>query len=242
MKIVVGVVVYNEEEKITRVIKRFSSGLGDEIIVVDDCSTDKSLDNILKAIKSKRGIRFKIIRHNKNMGVGASIRDVINYGIKYKFDICVIMAGNGKDDPAEIPKLTRPIIEKDYDYIQGSRFLKGGSYKHLPLFRQFLIRGFTLIFSAVAWRKLTDTSNGFKAYKLSIFADKRININQAWLNSYELETYLHYKVATLGYKMKEIAVSKDYLPYVKNYSKMRPIIDWWKFFRPLILLKFGLKR
>ena len=71
--------------------------------------------------------------------------------------------------------------------------------------------------------------------------DKRININQDWLDRYELETYLHVKVITLGYKIKEVAVSKNYLPSINNYSKMRPFIDWWKLSRPVFLLKFGFK-
>ena len=85
------------------------------------------------------------------------------------------------------------------------------------------------------------STNGFRAYKLSLFKDKRININQEWLDRYELETYLHFKVLTLGYKVKEIPVSKDYLSGVKKYSKIRPVFDWWKMIRPIFLLKFGIK-
>lgn len=89
--------------------------------------------------------------------------------------------------------------------------------------------------------KSTDSSNGFRAYKLSLFKDKRINVFQDWLDRYELETYLHYKVLTLGYKVLEVPVSKDYLPGIRKYSKIRPVIDWWKMARPLFLLKLGLK-
>jgi glycosyltransferase involved in cell wall biosynthesis len=87
----------------------------------------------------------------------------------------------------------------------------------------------------------TDTSNGFRAYKLTIFKNKNININQSWLDRYELETYIHYKVITLGYKICEVPVSKNYLPGVKNYSKIRPVIDWWRMMRPLFYLKLGIK-
>jgi dolichol-phosphate mannosyltransferase len=104
-----------------------------------------------------------------------------------------------------------------------------------------MIKGFTFLVWISTGFYGSDASNGFRAYKLSIFNDKRININQSWLNRYEFETYLHFKVITLRYKVHEVPVSKDYLSDVKNYSKMKPILDWWKMLRPLVLLKTHLK-
>ncbi len=243
MKVIVGVVFYNELENLPFLLPKFANlnfKFPFQVLFLNDGSTDGS-DKIIKDFIKKHGSRFKILSHKTNQGVGAAIRRIIHYGLDHQFETGVIMAGNGKDGPGEIPQLITPIIKEDYDYIQGSRFLQGGSFKNLPFFRKLLIKGFTLIMFLFTGAKLTDATNGFKAYKLSIFNDNRINLNQNWLNRYELETYLHYKVITLGYKMKEVAVSKDYLKGVKRYSKIKPIIDWWKLARPVFLLKFNLK-
>lgn len=241
-KVLVGIVVYNEEGKIEIVLKRLEKIVdtkGYKIVFVNDHSNDNSLSLIQSF--AKKYPQVLIINNTQNSGVGKSIRKVITYGRKHKFDICVIMAGNGKDNPSEIDKLLSPIHKNDIDYVQGSRFLNGGSFNNLPLPRKFMIKGFTFIVKIFTGYYGTDASNGFRAYKLAIFDDKRINLEQSWLNRYELETYLHYKVTTLGYKITEVPVSKNYLPSVRNYSKIKPFIDWWKMIRPLFLLKIRLK-
>ncbi len=76
---------------------------------------------------------------------------------------------------------------------------------------------------------LTDVTNGFRAYKTSIFKDERINIWQSWLNGYELEYYIHYKILTLGYKFREVPVSKIYPQDLsEGYSKVHPIKNFYK--------------
>ncbi len=243
-KIVIGIVFYNESQNITDLFSRIENlklKIHVKVLFVNDGSTDdtkKIIKNFLKRSKLKNVL---LLNSPKNIGVGAAIRRVINYGLKNRFDVCVIMAGNGKDNPLEIPVLLKPILKENFDYVQGSRFLAGGSFKNLPLLRKTLIKGFTFMVYLLTGFKSTDSSNGFRAYKLSLFKDKRINVFQDWLDRYELETYLHYKVLTLGYKVLEVPVSKDYLPGIRKYSKIRPVIDWWKMARPLFLLKLGLK-
>lgn len=244
-KAVIGAVFYNESTKIKELLDRFVKlklELPYKILFINDGSTDntkKIIEEFLKKSKIKNAL---LINNFQNKGVGAAIKKAIQYGLKKDYDICVIMAGNGKDNPLEIPLLLKPIIEEDFDYVQGSRFLSGGSFKNLPFVRKTLIRGFTFLVYLLTGFKSTDSSNGFRSYKLSLFQDRKINVFQNWLDRYELETYLHYKVITLGYKVTEVPVSKDYLPGVKKYSKIRPVVDWWKMVRPLFLLKLKLKK
>lgn len=243
-KILVGVVFYNEGGRIEFLLEKFKKlklRYLYKVLFLNDGSTDESVKVVREFIRINKTKNIEIASNRVNSGVGFAIRRIIHFGLENDFDICVIMAGNGKDNPLEIPLLLAPIIKNDYDYIQGSRFLKGGSFKNLPFLRKSMILAFTLLMSLVTGFKCTDSTNGFRAYKFSIFKDKKIKIDQDWLDRYELETYLHYKVITLGYKIKEVAVSKNYLPNVKNYSKIRPVIDWWKLARPIFLLKFGIK-
>lgn len=243
-KILIGVVVFNEADKISFLLEKFKSfklKFPYKILFLNDGSTDDSLKVIEIFLRKKKIKNLEIISHKQNLGVGAAIRSVIHFGLDHNFDICVIMAGNGKDNPAEIPKLINPIINDGFDYIQGSRFLMGGSFQNLPLGRRLLVKGFSFVTSLITGFWCSDSSNGFRAYKLSILRNREINFNQEWLDSYELEIYIHVKVITLGYKIKEVPVSKNYLPNVQNYSKMRPVFDWWRMSRPLILLKLGIK-
>jgi len=225
---------FNEAVRIRATLLKFTPGLVDEVVVVNDGSTDDT-----GAIAASMGAT--VITHKERMGVGEGIKDGIKLAIEKGYDIIVIMAGNGKDDPAEIPNLIKPIVTENYDYIQGSRFLPGGSYDNNPLFRRIAIRSFSLVWSVIMGIKITDITNGFRAYKTAIFANKEINIWQDWLGTYELEYYLHYNVIKHRYKVGEVPVSKNY-PSKTNYTKIKPFLDWWKIIKPLVYLTLGIKK
>jgi len=225
--------VYNEQDRIGVVLERFAPGLVDELVVIDDGSTDAT-PSILAASGAT------VIRHETRRGVGAGIRDGLDHLHARGFDAVVVLAGNGKDDPREIPLLTKPIEAGEADYVQGSRFLDGGSYRNLPPVRHAMIRAYTLLWSAASGRRLTDVTNGFRAYRLALLEDERVRIEQDWLDTYELEYYIHYKALSLGYRFREVAVSKNY-PTRKKYSKIRPFMDWWSIVKPILLLRSGIK-
>jgi dolichol-phosphate mannosyltransferase len=131
-------------------------------------------------------------------------------------------------------------VEEGYDYIQGSRYMKGGKWGNTPFYRVLLSKVFFLFSSLLVGKRFTDFTNGFRAYTKEFIKDERININQEWLNAYELEPYLHCKAVTLGYRVKEVPVTKIYPN--KKTSKIRPFIDWWKIIRPVIYLKLRIKK
>jgi dolichol-phosphate mannosyltransferase len=153
----------------------------------------------------------------------------------------VILAANGKDDPAEASRLIDKLRD-GYDYVQGSRFLReGGASVHLPTGRGLMIRGYTFLFRVLSGFPGTDVTNGYRAYRLALLDDPRIRIDQAWLDRYELEYYLHWKAITLGYRVVEVGVSKTYPKGGGNYSKIRRVRDWWSIVRPTLLLWLRLK-
>jgi dolichol-phosphate mannosyltransferase len=98
-----------------------------------------------------------------------------------------------------------------------------------------------LLFSLVAGKRVSESTNGFRAFRTALLQDRRINIWQEWLNEYELEPYLYYKVIKLGYKTTEVPVTKIYPPRELGYTKMQPISGWWSILRPLFLLGLGLR-
>ena len=190
MKVLVVAPVWNEEERIGEVIEGIPRESVDEILVIDDGSTD---DSVITA----REKGAQIIAHETNKGVGAAIRSGIHYGQKNNFDIIVIMSGGGKTPGEQIPRLIAPMVEDNYVFVQGSRYLQGGKRENLPLTRRVGTKGYSSLFTWCAGKKVTDGSSGFRAFRTSIFKDSRINIEQPWLDHYELEPYLYYKIILL---------------------------------------------
>ena len=241
-KILVCPIAFNEKIKIKSVIERFlkSRAYGKtDYLVMDDGSNDGTSE----AIAGYAGQGVKTLKHIQRSGVGAAIRTTIRYAQKNGYDVLAIMAGNDKDNPEEIPLVAGPVAEQGFDLVQGSRYLgKVGSGGDMPFYRKIATRVHPFLFSIFTGRKLTDTTNGFRAMRVKIFDDKRIDLDQEWLDTYELEPYVLYKVITLGYKFKEVSVTKIYpLKQLGGYTKMKPFVSWWSILRPLFYLRLGIK-
>lgn len=232
----------NNTRQLVRVLAKFREKTVDEICIVIDCATKKELEQVTE-VAAKNPIPVRIISRKKRTGVGAAIRDGIRYSIHERYDVAVIMAGNGKDQPNEITRLLTPILKEKYDYVQGSRFLNGGKRVKNPFLRGIFSRIYPVAWNLLTKSRCTDVTNGFRAYRLSLFSDKQINIGQSWLDGYELEYYIHYKVLTLGYKTTEVPVSKIYpFRHKGGYSNISPLHDWWNIVSPLLYLKIGVKK
>ena len=225
--------LFNERHAIAGLIPRVPSVIA-ETIVVDDGSDDGGPD-------LARAAGARVITQERRRGVGAAIRTGIEAARANGHSVVVVLAANGKDDPAEAPRLLDKLRE-GYDYVQGSRFLReGGASVHLPRGRGFMIRGYSFLFRVLSGFAATDITNGFRAYRLSVLDDPRIRIDQPWLDRYELEYYLQWKAITLGYRVIEVGVSKTYPKGGGNYSKIRRVVDWWSIVRPTLLLWLRLK-
>jgi dolichol-phosphate mannosyltransferase len=233
--------VYNEEAHIAALLDRFrpalDAGTVQEVVVVDDASTDET-PAILRRYPD-----MTVITQPTNRGIGCSIRVAYHRALERNYDIFLIMAGNGKDDPAQIGMLLAPILRGDADYVQGSRVLPGGQSLGLPRHRYLAMRIFSLVFSLMVRRHFSDCTNGFRAYRTAILRDDRIGWSQSWLGQgYELEYYIHYKVAQRGYRVTEVPVSKIYRRAPNgSYSKIR-WTDWPRMLRPLLYLRLGFRQ
>lgn len=236
-KIFVVLPAFNEEGKIGRVVAKVKNiNIVDEIVVIDDCSTDATYNEASSA-------GAVVIRQKKNMGVGAAIRSGINYGRENNFDICVILSGDDQHEPKEIKRVVGPIINNNYDFIQGSRRMKGGRVVDDRLFRRVTTQLYSLLFSLLVARRITDATNGFRAFKLSVFDNPEINIEQSWLDRYELEPYILFKVLkNKNIKIKEVPITIYYHGERKQFTKMKPFRDWWRLARPMIYLGLKLKK
>ncbi|HYV36727.1 MAG TPA: glycosyltransferase family 2 protein, partial [Gemmataceae bacterium] len=185
----------------------------------------------------------EVVSLGKVLGVGTALRVGLNKARAEGFDIAVIMAGNNKDNPAEIPRLLEPICEEACDLVIGSRFLQGGQYGgEMPMYRKFATRLHPWLMSRFTGKKLTETTNGFRAIRLSCLADPRLNLDQRWLDGYGLEVYLLYKMVVCGFRHTEVPCTKIYPPKKVGNTKMRPIVGWWDILRPVFMLGLGIKR
>lgn len=232
MKVLCVIPVYNEDTKLNVLIDQIKNNnhykYNLQYIFVNNGSSDNSFEIIKKS-----SIKYLTIKKNK--GVGYALMLGFLYAKKHNFNYVVHLAGNGKMNPGQIDRFLKLISKYNYDFLSGSRFLEGSSKKNNPLIRLILIKSFSTILSFILKRKITDTTCGFRCFNTKIFKNFKKNFFRKELFTYGYEYFSFGKVLhSKNIKFAEVPVSMDY-PSKVNYSKIRPILDWY------IILKYWIK-
>lgn len=202
------------------------AGTADAFLVVDDGSTDRTAE-------AAREEGAEVISLGRLFGVGSAIRRGYQEALSRGADVAVVLAGNDKDDPNEIPRLIEPILTDRADLVQGSRWLAGGRAGNTPLYRRFATRLHPFLFSLAAGRRMTDTTNGFRAIRRETLEALLPALADPRLDGYELEPFLLFAAIARGYRVVEVPVTKVYPPKEEGRTKMRPFVDWTNILKPI---------
>ncbi|MEW5894694.1 MAG: glycosyltransferase family 2 protein [Candidatus Omnitrophota bacterium] len=231
----VGICSLNEGEKIRRVVEKFNDYELYDVLIIDDGSDDGSIASM--ALNKN----VTVLRNQRTRGAGFGVRQILEFASDGGYEACLFVSGNDKDNPGDIAKVVAA-IEQGFDLVQGSRYLKGGGSGNMPVYRQLATRFVhPLLFSMLTARRITDSTNGFRGVRISLYRDLREDLKQSWLDQYELEPYLFYKAIRSGYRVCEVPVRKFYPPKQEGYTKMKPFSGWWSILRPLVLLGLRIK-
>lgn len=200
---------YDEEKNIGNVIKETSKYV-DKIVVIDDGSEDRTA-------KIAYDLGATVLQHKKNMGLGAAMRTGINYAKKIRPDILVTLDADGQHDPSDIPRLIKPILSGEADFVIGSRRLE--KCQHMKSINLIGNKILNLIVSIFIKEIIKDSQSGFRA------------LNQNSIMALSLEgdkTYVQEMIIELcikGYKIKEVFIKTN----KRNHGKSKVtsnIIDY----------------
>lgn len=233
--LVVVMASWNEAGKVGPGVAAVPRDIVDTVVVVDNGSEDGTAEEAREA-------GAVVISHPRNIGAGGGYRSGYWYGLKKGFDIVVELAGDNQDDPRDIPGVVDALIDGGYDYVHGSRWMQGGSQKNMTVSRIYLTKLYSWLFRRFFGKRMTDATNGFRAFEASLLEDERIDLWQEWLIEYELEPYLLIRTVQLGYRVAEAPVRKIYHPEMGRNTKMVPFKSWYSILRPLFIMRAGLKR
>jgi glycosyltransferase involved in cell wall biosynthesis len=189
--------IYNEAETIEEIVTRVQAvPLDQELILVDDCSTDGTRAKLL-TLDARPGV--KVIYHDRNRGKGAALRTGFAAATG---DFVIVQDADLEYDPQEYPKLLQPILEGKADVVYGSRF-KGGNSNPALYFRHFVGNMFlTLLSNCFTKLNLTDMETCYKVFRREVIQSICIAEDR-----FGFEPEITAKVATLGWRVYEVSIS-----------------------------------
>lgn len=229
MKLSIVIPVYNEQKTIERVLQKIVKlNLGNiqkEIIVVDDGSTDKSLQLIMQAVSKNKEIKY--ISQEKNLGKGAAIQSALRLATG---EYVLIQDADLEYNPEYIPQLLRPIQTGIAHVVYGTRInrlpnLVGEEKKFLFLLHYFGNRMLSLITSLLYGQWITDMETGYKLFPRKAVASIRLRAR-----SFDFEPEITTKLLKSGYHMLEIPIvtkPRDYNEGKKLHTVRDGLIAVW---------------
>ncbi len=141
------------------------AGIPFELIVVNDCSTDRTADVIREWME--RDSRVRGVFRSPPAGFGRSVREGVEL---VRGDVVIVYMADGSDDPRDAVACYRK-IEEGYDCVYGSRFMKGSHVEHYPPVKLVVNRLVNKTIQLLFWCPFNDLTNAFKAYRTHVIRD-----------------------------------------------------------------------
>lgn len=203
---------YNEQNHIGQLlddVKKYA----DDILVVDDGSSDDTL-----AVVKKAGVEY--IEHKVNKGKGASLSDGYRYVIDKNYDYVLVMDGDAQHAPDDIAGFIKTAEETSVDIILGNRM---ESTKDMPWLRFFTNRFMSWLISKVAGQSIYDSQCGFRLISIQVL--KNIEVES---QNYDAESEFLIKASRAGYKISSVGIKTIYAGQESKIHKVRDTIRFFK--------------
>jgi len=235
MRVSIVIPTYNEKENVRELIPIIfdvfhKSGIGGNLIIVDDNSPDGTAEEVEKF---QEEYPIFLIKRSKKLGIGSAYIVGFKHALETKSDVIFEMDADFSHNPEDIPSFIEYL--SDYDLVLGSRYVKGGGIGNWGIYRKIISKGANVMARTFLGLRISDITTGYRAYRKEVL--ERINLEKIKSNGYVFQAEMLFKVKEKGFRIKEIPI--NFIERRKGRSKLSRI-EILNFF--LFCTKMGIKR
>ena len=202
-RVVIVCPAYNAAKTLERTIADIPEGVADQIILVDDCSQDNT-------VQEAKSLGLTVFVHDRNRGYGGNQKTCYTEALKAGADIAVMLHPDYQYDPQAIPALIQPILDGKADAVFGSRMMKGGALEGgMPLWKHNTNILLTALENVVLQTYLTEYHSGFRAYSADLLRTIYFERNS---DDFVFDTQIIVQILLHGFQIEEIPIRTSYFP------------------------------
>lgn len=206
---------YNAAQTLERTCAEISADLVDELVLVDDYSTDNT---VTKA--RELGIKH-VIQHDQNKGYGGNQKSCYEYALKLNADIIIMLHPDYQYSPLLIPAMAHLIATGLYPVVLGSRILGGGALKGgMPVYKYFANRLLTASQNILTGAKLSEYHTGYRAYSRRVLESIPFKENN---DDFIFDNEMLCQIIWSGYTIGEISCPTRYFPEASSINFRRSV-------------------
>ena len=241
-KIVVIMPAYNASKTLATTYAEIPFDIVDEVVLVDDCSNDKTPE-----VARQLGIQH-IIEHPKNIGYGGNQKTCYKKALDLGADIVVMVHPDYQYTPKLIPSMSFLITQELYQVVLGSRILgKGALRGGMPLYKFFFNRLLTAFENVMVGAKLSEYHTGYRAFSRKVLEEINFASNS---DDFIFDNQVLSQVIFAGYEIGEITCPTKYFGEASSINFRRSVkygfgvilTSWMHFFQRIGLAKFEMYR
>ena len=241
-KVVVIMPAYNASKTLAATYAEIPFDIVDEVVLVDDCSNDKTPE-----VARQLGIQH-IIEHPKNIGYGGNQKTCYKKALDLGADIVVMVHPDYQYTPKLIPSMSFLITQELYQVVLGSRILgKGALRGGMPLYKYFFNRLLTAFENVMVGAKLSEYHTGYRAFSRKVLEEINFVSNS---DDFIFDNQVLSQVIFAGYEIGEITCPTKYFTEASSINFRRSVkygfgvilTSWMHFFQRIGLAKFEMYR
>jgi glycosyltransferase involved in cell wall biosynthesis len=214
-KIIVVLPAYNAEKTLIKVLNEIPFEIVDDIILVDDDSTDNTI-----LVAQEYGLKY-IIKHDKNLGYGANQKSCYDKALELGADIIIMLHPDYQYTPKLIQSMSYIIANELYDVVLGSRILGKGALKGgMPLYKYIANRILTFIQNILMNQKLSEYHSGYRAYSSKVLRKINYQINS---DDFIFDNQVISQIFMAGFEIAEITCPTKYFPEASSINFKRSL-------------------